>query len=178
MSTLTLPAPALAAGSDDAAPVPAGSIGGQGLRFALVGSAGTGLQLAMYAFASGVLGAQVASVAAWLVSTLVTNAAHRALTFGVRGGDRNRADQFVAFLTCAVGLLITSLVLAQLSDADGASGVIAILAVNSVVGAARFGGMRWWLSASGQRFGAHVGMIAHSLRDGWHEHRPLSGLHH
>jgi putative flippase GtrA len=181
---LSQPAPAIAGratdlGSTSTAPsVPSGTIGGQGIRFALVGSAGTGLQLGLYAFSAGFLGAQVASVAAWLLSTLVTNAAHRALTFGVRGGERNRADQFVAFLTCLVGLLITSVVLAQVPDADGTSGIVAILAVNTVVGAARFGGMRWWLSPSGQRFGAQVSAVALAARHTWHQHGPMSGLHH
>lgn len=131
---------------------PSGSIGGQGLRFLLVGSAGTILQLGLYAVGATFIGVQIASVAAWLVSTLVTNAAHRALTFGVHGAERNRADQFVAFLTCVVGLLITSVVLAELPDADGISGVIAILAVNVTVGGARFAGLRWWLGAARQRF--------------------------
>lgn len=164
----------------DAASVsgPSGTIGGQGLRFTLVGSAGTGLQLGLYAFAAGFLGAQMASVIAWLLSTLLTNAAHRALTFGVRGGERNSVDQFAAFMTCLVGLSITSVVLAELPDADGMSGVIAILAVNTVVGAARFVGMRWWLSPSGQRFGAHAGAVVKAARDGWHHHRSITGLRH
>jgi len=110
-----------------------------------VGSAGTALQLVLYAATSVVLGAQIASIAAWLISTVVTNAAHRALTFRVRGSLRNRSDQVAAFLTCVVGLAITSAVLAQLPDPTGTSGLFAILAVNVVVGAARFVGMRWWL---------------------------------
>jgi putative flippase GtrA len=117
----------------------------------MVGSAGTALQLGLFATTSVVLGAQIASIAAWLISTVVTNGAHRALTFGVHGSLRNRSDQVAAFLTSVVGLAVTSAVLAQLTDATGTSGLVAILAVNVVVGAARFVGMRWWLGESGHR---------------------------
>ncbi len=174
MTQLISPIPAPAA----AAVAPSGSISGQGARFLAVGSAGTILQLGLYAAGADLLGAQIASVAAWLISTLVTNAAHRAVTFGVRGAERNRADQLVALLTCIVGLLITSLVLAELPDADGISGVIAILAVNTVVGAARFVGMRWWLGGAGQRFSGQVASATHAVRGGFRDHRPVSGLHH
>lgn len=151
-----------------------GTIRAQGIRFAGVGSAGTILQLGLYAATATFIGAQVASIASWLVSTLVTNATHRAVTFGVHGTRRNRSDQLVAFLTCVVGLLITSLVLSELSDADGLSGVIAILAVNTIVGAARFVGMRWWLSASGQRFGSRLGSVASAIRVVLRGHGPIS----
>ena len=152
------------------------SISGQGLRFFLIGSAGTALQLGLFAGSSWVVGAQVASVASWLISTLVTNAAHRAVTFGVRGAERNRSDQVAAFLTCLVGLLITSLVLAELPDADGISDLVAILAVNTVVGAARFGGMRWWLSGSGRRLATQVAGTVRAITESWHTHRDVSGL--
>ena len=44
---------------------------GEGLRFAAVGMAATGAQLALYAFLDGSAGPQLANVLAWLVSTLV-----------------------------------------------------------------------------------------------------------
>jgi len=179
--TLAIPAPTRT--EQVATPVNSGSLGGQGVRFTAIGSAGTVLQLGLYAATSAFLGAQVASVASWLISTLVTNAAHRAVTFGVRGAARNRSDQIAAFVTCLVGLLITSIVLAELPDATGTSGVIAILAVNTVVGAARFVGMRWWLSPSGRRFGLQLAVAGHAVQDGLHlpgaQHRTrLSGVHH
>ncbi|SDO93702.1 Putative flippase GtrA (transmembrane translocase of bactoprenol-linked glucose) [Nakamurella panacisegetis] len=179
MNASTLPPPAPTAARDLATPpVASGSVGGQGLKFVLIGSAGTLVQLGLYGSAADLIGAQIASALAWLISTLVTNAAHRAVTFGVRGHTRNRADQVVAFLTCLVGLLITSLVLTRISDADGPSGIMAILVVNSVVGAARFGGMRWWLSAAGQRFGTHVAAAVNAARGSWDQHRRLGGQPH
>jgi putative flippase GtrA len=124
------------------------SVRNQGARFTVIGSAGTALRLAVFAAISELTGAQVASVISWLLSTLVTNAAHRSLTFGVHGAQHNRSDQLVAFTTSLVGLAISAIVLARLNDADGTAGLIAILAVNTLVGAARFAGLRWWLRRS------------------------------
>ena len=169
---------AVSALPDAAASAEAGSISGQGIRFFLVGSAGTGLQLGLYAASAVFIGAQIASVASWLMSTLATNATHRAVTFGVRGSNRNSADQVAAFITCLVGLVITSVVLAELPNATGLAGVIAILAVNTVVGAGRFFGMRWWLGDSGRRLGARLAVVASAAKDSWHDRRPMSGLHH
>ncbi len=167
--TLILPAdPAQAARSS--------AIGRQGARFFLVGTAGTALQLGLYAATAELSGAQVASVASWLISTLLTNAAHRAVTFGVRGAEKNRSDQLIALLSCVVGLLITSLVLARLPDADGVSGVVAILVVNVIVGAARFGGLRWWLGGSGRRFGTQSALAGHAALDTWRTRWPV-GAH-
>jgi putative flippase GtrA len=173
------PAPvAMTALPEVAAPAESGSISGQGIRFFLVGSAGTGLQLGLYAASAVFIGAQVASIASWLMSTLATNATHRAVTFGVRGSVRNSADQAAAFITCLFGLLVTSVVLAELPDATGLAGVIAILAVNTVVGAGRFFGMRWWLGDSGRRLGAQLAAVAAGAKDSWHDHGRMSGLHH
>jgi putative flippase GtrA len=160
-----------------AAPAEAGSIRGQGIKFFLVGSAGTGLQLGLYAASAVLIGAQVASIASWLMSTLATNATHRAVTFGVRASARRSADQAAAFITCLVGLLVTSLVLAELPNATGLSGVIAILAVNTVVGAGRFFGMRWWLGDAGRRLGTQLAVAAQAAKNSRQHRRPMSGLH-
>ncbi len=162
----------------EAAASEAGSIRRQGIKFFLVGSAGTGLQLGLYAASAVLIGAQIASIASWLMSTLATNATHRALTFGVRGPARNSADQAAAFITCLVGLLVTSLVLAELPNATGLSGVIAILVVNTVVGAGRFFGMRWWLGDAGRRLGAQLALAARAAKNSWQHRSRMSGLHH
>ena len=153
------------------------SIPRQGARFLFIGSAGTAVQLGLFAASSPAVGVQIASVASWLISTLVTNAAHRAVTFGVRGAASNRVDQLAALLTCLVGLTITSMVLAQLSDATGTSGLIAILAVNAAVGAGRFVGMRWWLGGSGRRSATRLAVALNTARDNWHDHHRFCGLH-
>lgn len=166
---------------EQATPVPVsatGTVRGQGLRFFLIGSGGTGLQLGLYAATAWFLGVQTASVASWLVSTLVTNATHRAITFKVRGAGGNRSDQIAALVTCLVGLLVTSVVLGQSPDADGLPGLIAILVVNTVVGTGRFFGMRWWLGGSGRRVAHQLSAAAQATRESWQGRRGLSGLHH
>lgn len=148
----------------------------QGSRFTIVGSAGTGLQLGLYAVLVTVIGAQIASALSWLASTVVTNRVHRALTFEVHEHEHNGSDQTVAFVTSLAGLGITSIVLAQLADADGLAGVLAILAVNSAVGAGRFFGLRWWLGGAGRHLAAAVSTSMLTARDNISARR--MSLHH
>lgn len=158
--------------------IASGSIGRQGTRFFLIGSAGTGLQLGLYAASALLLGAQIASIFSWLISTTVTNATHRALTFDVHGTSRNRSDQVAAFATCLIGLAITSVVLAEVPNAAGLTGVVAILVVNTVVGAGRFVGMRWWLGGSGRRIATQIGYAVTAARSSWRLGGGMPGLHH
>lgn len=150
---------------------PAASLTRQGSRFTVIGSAGTGLQLGLYAVFAAFVGAQIASAVSWLLSTVVTNRFHRALTFQVRAHDHSGSDQTAAFLTSLAGLGITSVVLAQLADADSLAGLTAILSVNTVVGAGRFFGMRWWLGGSGRHLVAAVGLAVAGVREGISAHR-------
>ncbi len=149
------------------------SIGRQGVRFTAIGSAGTGVQLGLYAVISAVIGAQLASIASWFLSTLLTNAAHRAVTFDVHGSRGKRSDQVAAFLTCVLALGLTSFALTRLSDPDGVSGLIAIVAVNTFVGAGRFAGMRWWLGDAGQQARSRLSAAARTA--GMHVRHSGSG---
>lgn len=144
---------------------PTASLKRQGSRFTIIGSAGTGLQLGLYAVLGAVLGAQIASALSWLASTLVINRVHRALTFEVHEHEHSGSDQTAAFVTSLAGLGITSIVLAQLADASGLAGVLAILAVNTAVGAGRFFGLRWWLGGSGRRLVDAVSLSVLVARD-------------
>lgn len=137
----------------------------QGSRFTIIGSAGTGLQLGLYAVLAAVIGAQIASAVSWLLSTLVTNRFHRALTFQVHEHEHSGSDQTVAFMTSLAGLGLTSIVLADLADASGLAGLIAILAVNIAVGAGRFFGLRWWLGGSGRHIAGAVALTATNVRE-------------
>ena len=150
---------------ESAVAAPVASLTRQGSRFTVIGSAGTGLQLGLYAVLAAVVGAQIASAVSWLLSTLVTNRVHRALTFEVREHEHSRSDQTVAFVTSLAGLGITSIVLAQLADAGGLAGVLAILAVNTAVGAGRFFGLRWWLGGSGRHVFDAVALSVATARD-------------
>ena len=155
---------------------PASSVVRQGSRFTLVGSAGTGLQLGLYALLATVVGPQVASATSWLVSTVLTNRVHRALTFQVHSAERSRTDSTAAFLTSLVGLGVTAIVLARLTDADGFAGLVAIVAVNITVGAGRFFGLRWWLGGSGRSVLDSVAVTVHTART--HFQTRHMSLHH
>jgi putative flippase GtrA len=122
-----------------------GGLTRQGLRFTAVGSLATATQLGLYALMSGLVGAQVANITAWLVSTMVGNAAQQRFTFQVPGA-RADSDRAVGLITSLAGLGASSLVLALLAQPDGLSGTIALIAVNTVVGALRFFALRWWFT--------------------------------
>ena len=120
---------------------------GQGLRFAIVGSLASVVQLALYAFLSGSVGAQLANILAWLVSTLLGNAAHHRYTFQVTGTS-TESDHLVGLLTSLAGLGISSLVLEILGEPSGLAGTIALVAVNSAVGVLRFLTLHQWFGRS------------------------------
>jgi putative flippase GtrA len=122
-----------------------GGLTRQGLRFSAVGSLATATQLGLYALMSGLVGAQVANITAWLVSTMVGNAAQQRFTFQVPGA-RADSDRAVGLITSLVGLGASSLVLALLAQPDGLSGTIALITVNATVGALRFFALRWWFT--------------------------------
>jgi len=116
---------------------------GEGLRFAAVGGATTAAQLALYAFLAASVGPQLANVVAWLVCTLAANAAHRRYTFQLAGRP-TEADHLVGALSSLAALGLSSLALMLLDEPGGLDGIVALVAVNAVVGAARFGALRWW----------------------------------
>jgi putative flippase GtrA len=105
----------------------------------------TATQLGLYALLSGLVGAQVANITAWLVSTMVGNAAQQRFTFQVPGA-RADSDRAVGLITSLAGLGASSLVLALLAQPDGLPGTIALIGVNVVVGALRFFALRWWFA--------------------------------
>ena len=129
---------------------PMDGVTGQGLRFAAVGTAATGAQLALYAFGSGPLGPQLANVCAWIVSTLLANAAHQRYTFRVEGRARD-ADHLVGMVTSLAGLALASAALFVLDEPAGVDGTVALVAVNAVVGVARYLALRWWWSGRSAR---------------------------
>ncbi|GGM04424.1 GtrA family protein [Nakamurella endophytica] len=119
------------------------ALAGQAARFAAVGTAGTVLQLVLYLALERPVGSTVAAVLSWCAATVVTNAVHRAVTFGVHDTARRTGDQVVAAGTCLVGLVLTTVAL-DLSPVTGVAAAAAVLAVNAGVGAGRFAVLRWW----------------------------------
>ena len=127
---------------------------GQLARFAAVGGGSGLLQMAMYAFLAESVGAQPANVVSWLVSTLVATELHRRFSFG---GSRSgtESDHVVGVVTSLVTLLLSAGALAALNDPSGAAGVLALLAVNGLVGGLRFVVLRWWML--GRRGSSSIG---------------------
>jgi putative flippase GtrA len=131
----------------------AGGLTGQGLRFAVVGSLSTLAQLGLYAFLSGSVGAQLANICAWLVSTMLATAGHHRYTFGLAGRSAE-SDHLAGLLTSLTGLGLSSVVLAALDQPAGPAGTVALVAVNTGVGALRFLALRWWLLVRNTRVSA------------------------
>src|SRR3954466_11493499 len=87
--------------------VPAGLVG-QLVRFAVVGVLSTLAYLVIFVLLRGVVGAQTANLTALLITAVANTAAHRRLTFGIRGSGgvlRAHAQGLVVF---GLGLALTS----------------------------------------------------------------------
>ena len=114
------------------------------VRFGLAGGAASVIQLALYAFLADSVGAQPANVGSWLVSTLVATEAHRRYSFGTTGSGAE-GDHVVGIVTSVVTLLLSTVALAALENPTGFAGVLALVAVNGMVGVLRFVALRWWM---------------------------------
>ena len=116
----------------------------QGVRFAVVGTAGTAVQLALYLVALGPLGATLAGATSWVVSTILTNLAQRALTFGRRTRRDAGRDHTLSFATSLTGLGLVTLVTTATADLPVTAALGAIVGCNVAVGVARFFLLRTW----------------------------------
>ncbi|WP_395725337.1 GtrA family protein [Nakamurella sp.] len=126
---------------------------GQLARFGLVGGGASLVQLATYTFLADSVGSQPANVASWLASTLVATELHRRFSFG-GSGSGIEGDHAVGILTSLLTLLLGAAALATLNDPSDTAGVLALVAVNALVGGLRFVVLRWWMvGRSSQRFG-------------------------
>ena len=138
-------------------------VAGEGLRFAAVGLAATGAQLALYAFLDSSIGAQLANVLAWIASTLLANAAHRRYTFRLTG-RASESDHLVGLVSSLAALGLSSLALLLLDEPTGLDGVVALVAVNAAVGAGRFLALRWWWLGRGLRRRAAGAAVRNATR--------------
>lgn len=127
---------------------------GQLARFGMVGGGAGALQLVVYAFLADSLGSQVANVLSWLVSTLVATELHRRFSFG-GSLSASESDHAIGVVTSLVTLLLSAAALAVLDDPSGAAGVVALVAVNGLVGGLRFLVLRWWMI--GRRKASSIG---------------------
>jgi len=117
-------------------------------RFAIIGSTGTGVALGLYTLLGLWVDPLVANTGAWLVTTLTTNSLQRHFAFGITDPARAPLDHVVALTFSLLALLASFAALAALTNANPAQQSIALIAVNFVVGAARFVAVRWWLRPS------------------------------
>jgi putative flippase GtrA len=120
----------------------------QAVRFALIGSAGTGAGLALYSLFGLWMNPVIANAAAWLITTFAINGLQRHYAFGITDPTRAAVDQTVTLIFSFASLLVSSAVVAPLTDAEPGQTLTALIAVNSVVGAARFFAVRCWFSGT------------------------------
>lgn len=117
---------------------------GQFARFGVVGGGSSVLQMAAYAFLADSIGSQPANVVSWLASTLLATELHRRFSFrGPLSGAEG--DHVVGVVTSLAALLLGAATLAALGDPSETAGVLALMAVNVLVGALRFVVLRWWM---------------------------------
>lgn len=119
------------------------------VRFTAVGGAATALQLGLFALLQVLVPAFWANIVAWAASTVVGNQVHRSLTFGRHGREGARQDFVVSIGFSALSLATTTLALAPVGDDEPGVALVVLIVVNSVVGLARFMGLKRWFAGHG-----------------------------
>ncbi|NNG19285.1 hypothetical protein HJ590_06755 [Naumannella sp. ID2617S] len=119
------------------------------LRFVAVGTAGTALYVGLFAVAQLVLSTTLATVAAFSVSTVLTNLAHRRVTYGVRRASGAAVDSLVAFGTTLIGLALSTVLTNAVDGLGVAYQVPMLIAGTAAGGAIRFVLMKLWLTRAG-----------------------------
>ncbi|MBC9714034.1 bifunctional glycosyltransferase family 2/GtrA family protein [Streptomyces sp. TRM66268-LWL] len=126
-----------------------GGLARQLLGFCVVGVLSTLFYLLLYSAFRTSMGAQLANVAALLVSAVANTAANRRLTFGVRGRERAVRHQAQGLVVFAIGLALTSGSLAALDTAAGrpshTTELIVLIAANLAATVLRFLLFRIWV---------------------------------
>jgi putative flippase GtrA len=130
------------------APEPPGELGSQLVRFASVGAVSTGLFALLFTVLAGPVGPVAATVLALGACTVANTAAHRRLTFSLRGrthrGRHHAAALAVAALPLAMDLLALALLASAGTTSTGAQ-LAVLTATNGVASLARFGLLRRWV---------------------------------
>src|SRR4051794_37228259 len=131
--------------------VPPGLVA-QLLRFAVIGLLSTLAYTLLFLLLHPVLGAQVANVAALLVTAVANTAANRRITFGVRGSTGAGVHQVQGLLVFGIGLVLTSGSLAVLHavapGASRAAELVLLIAANAAATLLRFVLFRGWVFRS------------------------------
>lgn len=121
----------------------------QVVRFAGVGVLSTAAYLVLFLTLHGLLGAQLANLAALLITAIGNTAANRRFTFGVRGSGSVARHHFEGLIVFAIALAITSGSLAGLHAITEHPGQLVettvLVVANLVATAARFVLLRGWV---------------------------------
>ncbi|HTT55257.1 MAG TPA: glycosyltransferase [Streptosporangiaceae bacterium] len=151
----TIRVPALRSPRLQAPAAPAGRLGGQLARFAVVGVASTAAYVLLYLALRSVLPALAANAVSLLLTAVANTAVNRRVTFGIRArrqAGRHQARGLIAF---GIGLALTSAALAALhavSPQPGRAAELAVLIAASLTATlVRFGLYRGWVFRPGHR---------------------------
>ncbi|MCU1454282.1 MAG: sugar translocase [Acidimicrobiales bacterium] len=129
---------------------PPGELGSQLVRFASVGVVSTGLFALLFTVLAGPVGPVAATVLSLGACTVANTAAHRRLTFSLRGRTHRARHHAAALAVAALPLAMDLLALALLASAGitstGAQ-LVVLTATNGVASLARFGLLRRWVFA-------------------------------
>src|ERR1700712_3263218 len=102
-------------------------VAGQAFRYSVVGTTGTGIYIGLYLLLDLWTQPVVGNAIAWLITTVATNSVQRRFAFGVSEHAHVHIDQVVGLTSSAVALLVTTLALAALPNADSAAQVAALI---------------------------------------------------
>lgn len=119
---------------------------GQFARFFLVGSAGTALYTLTYLLLRRRVVDSLALIIAWVGATLITNLAHRLITFGAVERRGRLADAGVFFATSLLGLGLTTILLTWTERQGALVHSVMIVGATAIAGVARFLLMRAWIN--------------------------------
>lgn len=111
------------------------------MRYLIVGTGTTLLQVGLFWLLEGGTGVQLANVLSWTVCTVLSTLAHRWFTFNRPAA---RADQLIGFATSLAALGLTAAALAMFGSDGGLEGGLIVIGVTFAVGCCRFAALRLW----------------------------------
>ncbi len=134
---------------------PGGALGGQLIRFLVIGVASTACYFVLYVLLRAVMTAEAANAVSLLATAVANTAANRRITFGIRGRVRAVRHQVRGLLVFAAGLLFTSGALALLQAAapnpSRLDELAVLLPANLLATLLRFAAYRGWVFRREQR---------------------------
>ena len=122
-------------------PLTSDRVPAQGMRYLVVGTGTTLLQVGLFWLLEGWTGVQLANVLSWILCTALSTLAHRWFTFNRPAA---RADQLIGFATSLAALGLTAAALAIFGAAGGLRGGLIVWGVTFAVGCCRFAALRLW----------------------------------